>query len=165
MDPRSRCRHIAALLALAVGTSFAHGRSRPSEADAEAVRALHEAYRRAWLANDAEGVMRLFAPEAVLLPHHGLASIVGADEIRAFWFGLGPTTTITRLDLELDEVSVREDTGLVRGRSRVDWTVAKDATLERWTTAGTFLTVLRRGADGAWRITHHMWDDPPNQRL
>ena len=53
----------------------------------------------------------------------------------------------------------------MRGRSRVDWTVAKDATLERWTNAGTFLTVLRRGADGAWRITHHMWDDPPNQRL
>ena len=156
---------MAALLALAAGTSCAHGGGRPSEADVEALRAVHDAYRRAWLANDAEGVMRLFAPEAVLLPHHGLPPVVGTEEIRAFWFAPGPTTTITRLDLVLDGISVRADTGVVRGRSQVEWTVAKSDATEQWRNAGTFLTVLRRGPDGAWQITHHIWDDPPNQRL
>ena len=153
------------LLALAFWTSCAHSGGRPAEADVQAIRAVHEAYRRAWLVNDVEGVMRLFAPEAVLLPHHGVQPVVGSEQIRAFWFAPGPPTTITRLDLQLDDIAVREDTGIVRGRSQVEWTVQKGEALERWANAGSFLTVLRRGADGTWRITHHMWDDPPNQRL
>ena len=161
MDPR-RC---VALLALALGAACAHGEARPVDADVHALRAVNDEYRRAWLASDAEGVMRLFAPDAVLMPHHGLPPVIGSAEIRAFWFGPGPATTITRLDLQLDDVSVRNGTGLVRGRSQVEWTLAKDGGTERWRNAGTFLTVLRRGPDGAWRITHHMWDDPPNQRL
>ena len=155
---------LAAVLALALG-ACAHGGARPAEADVQALRAVNDAYRRAWLANDSEGVMRLFAPDAVLMPHHGLQPVVGSDEIRAFWFAPGPATAITRLDLQLDDISIRGDTGLVRGRSQVEWTVAKDGGVERWMNAGTFLTVLRRGPDGTWLITHHMWDDPPNQRL
>lgn len=165
MSPFSSRSCLAALLALAAGTSCAHGAGRAADGDARAIRAVHEAYRRAWLANDAEGVMRLFAPEAVLLPHHGVPPVVGSEAIRAFWFAPGPPTTITRLDLQLDEVSVRGDTGLVRGRSQVEWTLEKSGTLERWANAGTFLTVLRLDPDGAWRITHHMWDDPPNRQL
>jgi len=165
MSPRTSRRCSAALLAVAVGASCAHGGGRPAEGDAQAIRAVHDAYRRAWLANDAEGVMRLFAPDAVLLPHHGLSPVVGSEAIRAFWFAPGPPTTITRLELQLDDISVRDDTGLVRGRSEVDWTIEKTGTVERWANAGTFLTVLRRGPDGAWQITHHMWDDPPNRRL
>src|SRR5262245_22443293 len=114
MDPRGWC----VVGALALGLACAHGGGRPAEADVQALPAVHDAYRRAWLANDAEGVMRLFAPEAVLLPHHGLPAVTGSEAIRAFWFAPGPPTTITRLDLELDEVSVRDDTGLVRGRSQ-----------------------------------------------
>ena len=71
---------------------------------------------------DAQGVMRLFAPDAVLMPHHGLSPVVGGEAIRVFLFAPGPPTIITLLDLELDEVSVRDDTGLVRGQpaGRVD---------------------------------------------
>ncbi len=158
-------RSTLAVLALALGTACAHGGAPRADADVQALRAVNDAYRGAWLANDAEGVMRLFAPDAVLMPHHGLAPVVGSEEIRAFWFAPGPATTITRLDLQLDDISVRDDTGLVRGRSQVEWTVAKEGGVERWRNAGTFLTVLRREPGGAWRITHHMWDDPPNQRL
>jgi uncharacterized protein (TIGR02246 family) len=153
------------LLVLALGIACAHSEAPPPDADATAIRELHAEYRRAWLANDSEGVLRLFAPNAVLLPHHGLPAVVGAEAIRAFWFAPGPTTTITRLDLELDEASVHGDTGVVCGRSPVGWTVQQPSGPERWENAGTFLTLLRRDADGRWRITHHMWDDPPNRRL
>ena len=165
MNPRGWRTCLAALLALACWTSCAHGGGHAADTDARAIRAVHDTYRRAWLANDAEGVMGLFAPEAVLLPHHGLQPVVGSEQIRAFWFAPGPPTTIIRLDLELDDIAVREDTGIVRGHSQVEWSVQKGETLERWANAGTFLTVLHRGTDGVWRITHHMWDDPPNQRL
>ncbi|RPH69151.1 MAG: SgcJ/EcaC family oxidoreductase [Myxococcaceae bacterium] len=163
MDSRASRTCVAAALVLEL--ACAHGGVRRPEVETRALREVHEAYRRAWLASDTEGVMRLFAPDAVLMPHHGLAPVVGAEAIRAFWFAPGPATVITRLDLELDELSVQDATGLVRGRSHVEWTVEKGSTLERWANAGTFLTVLRRGPDGAWRITHHMWDDPPNRRL
>jgi len=166
MDHRLPTRTFGtALLTLALGAACAHGGGPPSSASTDGLRELHQAYRRAWLANDADGVLRLFAPDAVLLPHHGLPAVVGVEAIRAFWFAPGPPTTITVLDLEFDEVSVQEATGLVRGRSRVEWTVQKGETLEQWANAGTFLSVLRRGSDGTWRITHHMWDDPPNRQL
>ena len=153
------------LLVLALATACAHSEARSPDADATAIREVHAEYRRAWLANDSEGVLRLFTPDAVLLPHHGLAAVVGVEAIRGFWFAPGPPTTITRLDLDLEEVSIHGDTGVVRGRSQVAWTVQQPSGLERWENAGTFLTVLRRDADGRWRISHHMWDDPPNRRL
>jgi uncharacterized protein (TIGR02246 family) len=164
MDPPASRTCLAAAVVLTMACAHG-GPARPPEDETRALREVHEAYRRAWLASDTEGVMRLFAADAVLMPHHGLAPVVGPEAIRAFWFSPGPPTVITRLDLELDEISVQEATGLVRGRSHVEWTVEKGSALERWANAGTFLTVLRRGPDGAWRITHHMWDDPPNRRL
>ncbi len=164
MDPPASRTCLAGALLLAMACAHG-GPARPPEDETRRLREVHEAYRRAWLASDTEGVMRLFAPDAVLMPHHGLAPVVGAKAIRSFWFAPGPPTVITRLDLELDELSVQDATGLVRGRSHVEWTVEKGATVERWANAGTFLTVLRRGPDGAWLITHHMWDDPLNRRL
>jgi uncharacterized protein (TIGR02246 family) len=165
MNTRASSRSLLAMLALALGAGCAHSEARPPDADAEAIREVHAEYRRAWLANDTEGVLRLFTSDAVLLPHHGLPAVVGAEAIRAFWFAPGPPTTITRLDLDLDEVSVRGSSAVVRGRSQVGWTVQQPSGLERWENAGTFLTLLRRDPDGRWRITHHMWDDPPNRRL
>ena len=154
-----------AVLNLLLVASCAHTRPAADPSSADALRAVHEAYRKAWLANDREGVLRLFDRDAVLLPHHGLEPVVGLEAIRQFWFAPGPPTEITLFEQDYDEVTADGSHGLVRGRSRVQWTVQKDSELEHWRNAGTFLTVLRRGDDGAWRITHLVWDDPPNQRL
>lgn len=149
-----------------LGLACAHAPAPRTDdrAAAEALREVQETYRRAWLANDASAVLGVFAPDAVLLPHHGLNPVLGVDAIRQFWFAPGPPTGITLLELEYEEIAAEGDRGLVRGRSRVEWTVRRGSELERWANAGTFLTLLRRGPDGVWRITHHVWDDPPNQR-
>src|SRR5690349_5827013 len=123
MNTRGSSRSLLGTLALALGAACAHSEARPPAADAEAIREVHAEYRRAWLANDSEGVLRLFTPDAVLVPHHGLPAVVGVEAIRAFWFAPGPRTTITRLDLDLDEVSVSGSTAVVRGRSQVGWTI------------------------------------------
>jgi hypothetical protein len=71
-----------------------------SAGDEAAVRAVIEKYRRSWLEGDAEGVMATLGSDAVLLPAHGAAPVVGGDAIRRYWWPAGaPPTTITVLDI------------------------------------------------------------------
>ena len=41
----------------------------------------------------------------------------------------------------------------------IEWSGAGKTHSQR----GTYLNVLRKESDGAWRISHHMWDDPAPQ--
>jgi uncharacterized protein (TIGR02246 family) len=133
-------------------------------AEEQKIRAVIDAYRRAWLANDAEAVLRLFTSDAVLLPHHGVEPVVGIEAARAFWFPKdSPPVKITELEMRVDQVGGACDVAFARGHSRVAWVTGTGADAKTSSNAGTNLTLLRRGADGAWRITHQMWDDPPPQ--
>lgn len=134
----------------------------PSAADQAAIRQVLESYRAAWLANDREGVLRLFTEDAVLMPHHGVAPVVGREAARAFWFpASGPPTTVIAFTQTVDAIGGACDLAYVRGRSRVAWTVGVGPDAKRSGTAGTNLTILRRQPDGSWRIAVQMWDDPP----
>ena len=53
-------------------------------------------------------------------------------------------------------------TSFVRGRSHVEWTVVENAKPEKFSNSGTFLTLMRKLPNGIWKMTHQMWDDPPN---
>ncbi len=159
-------------LAIAVATAIlgaaasALGTSAPrvSPTDEAKVRAVLEQYRSAWLANDAEAVLRLFTADAVLLPHHGVEPVVGIEAARAFWFPKGgPPTTITEFALTVDETGGSGDLAFARGHSRLAWVTGEGAAAKRSSNAGTWLTLLGRQPDGSWRITHQMWDDPPAQ--
>jgi ketosteroid isomerase-like protein len=63
----------------------------------------------------------------------------------------------------VDQVGGSCDLAYARGHSRVAWTTGKGAEAKKSSNAGTNLTLLRRQADGTWRISHQMWDDPPPQ--
>jgi uncharacterized protein (TIGR02246 family) len=159
-------RAIAVATALLGTRSLALGTpaSKISAADEAKVRAVLEQYRSAWLRNDAQAVLRLFTDDAVLLPHHGVEPVVGIEAARAFWFPTGgPSTTITEFALTVDETGGSCDIAFARGHSRLAWITGEGAAARRSTNAGTWLTLLRRQADGSWRITHQMWDDPPAQ--
>src|SRR5262245_43507611 len=125
------------------------------------IRGVLEAYRKAWLANDADGVLRDFLDDAVLMPHHGVEPVVGKAAARAFWFPAGPPTTITAFTLTVDQVSGVSDMAWARGRSRVEWVTGTGPEAKRSGNAGTNLVVLRRQKDGSWRVAVMMWDDPP----
>jgi len=133
------------------------------EGDRERARltAVNEAYRAAWLAGDSAAVLRLFAPAAVLLPHHGDSAVVGLDAIRAFWWPPdAPATTVTALDLTTDGAEIDGDQGVLWGRFALSFSVQMEGGVQSMRNAGTYLMVLRRGTDDQWRITHRMWDDP-----
>jgi len=135
-------------------------------ADQAKIRTVLEAYRSAWLANDADAVLRLFAENAVLMPHHGVEPVLGRKAARAFWFPAGgPPTTITAFTQTIDQIDGGGDVAYVRGHSKVEWTTGTGPELKRSGNAGTNLTILRRQPDGSWRIAVLMWDDPPPQNL
>ena len=132
-------------------------------ADVDAIRGTTEAYRRAWLAGDAEGVLGTFTEDAVLLPHHGDPPITGKAAIRNYWFAPGPATTITELTITVARVSGNATLAFVHGNDTVAWTTTQNGTPVRSANAGTYLNVMQK-SDKGWRIQAHMWDDPANQR-
>jgi uncharacterized protein (TIGR02246 family) len=141
------------------------GVSRKDSADdVRSLRAVNEAYRVAWLAGGSAAVLRLFAPDAVLLPHHGDPPVVGLPAIREFWWPPdAPPTIITSLDITTDGAEAHGDQGILWGRFALAFRFEWDGRQRSMRNAGTYLMVLRRTADAEWRITHRMWDDPVAQ--
>jgi uncharacterized protein (TIGR02246 family) len=160
----------AALISLlfVAGLSAASGsKGHPSELsndDENGIKATIEAYRTAWLANDAKGVLKTFTDNAVLLPAHGAPAVVGIAAVEKYWFTPGgPPTIITELNISVDQVSGNPTLAFVRGLDGVAWTVTQDGATRRHSHSGTYLNVMKKLPDGSWRILAHMWDDGPER--
>jgi uncharacterized protein (TIGR02246 family) len=129
-------------------------------ADDAAVRSVMSKYRDAWMAADAKAVLAVFTRDAVLLPHHGDDPVVGLAAIERFWWSPdSPPFTLTRMEVTVDEVGGDCRIAHARGFDEIEWSGAGKTHSQR----GTYLNVLRKESDGAWRISHHMWDDPAPQ--
>jgi uncharacterized protein (TIGR02246 family) len=137
----------------------------PKPADPALVRDVLEHYRTSWLKNDPDGVRACFTQDAVLMPHHGLEPIVGMKAINDFWFPPTNTrTTILSFARTTDEIEINGTRAYARGRSEVAWRVEDKGTSVDWRTAGNYMTILKKQADGKWLISHLIWDDLPNER-
>jgi uncharacterized protein (TIGR02246 family) len=156
----------ASLLVVALSIACRSGVAREDSAgDVRSLRAVNEAYRAAWLAGDSAAVLSLFAPDAVLLPHHGDPPVAGLHAIRVFWWPPeAPPTVVTSMDITTDGADVNGDQGVLWGRFALAFSFEMDGQQRSLRNAGTYLMVLRRQADGEWRITHRMWDDPVAQQ-
>lgn len=132
--------------------------------DEASIRATIEAYRAKWLANDSKGVLKLFTDEAVLLPAHGSPAIVGIEAIENYWFApTGPSTTLTELNITVDQVSGNRKLAFARGSDNVGWTDTDNGVTRRHYHPGTYLNIMKKLPDGSWRIQVHMWDDGPER--
>lgn len=128
--------------------------------DSVAVEAVRSAYVHAWLADDTTGVLATLDSAAVLLPPGHLA-VAGHHAIRAFWWPSdGSRTTITAFEWTLEELTGTPELAFTRGISTVAWRYEKDSVRADQTTRSTNLTILARGANGAWRILRQMWGPP-----
>ncbi|MGH9704655.1 MAG: YybH family protein [Candidatus Acidiferrales bacterium] len=162
----SRVSAVAALLLFTSVLVLADKLRNLRPGDAAAIRAVLERYRTAWLSNDASGVRGAFTNDAVLIPHHGLLPIVGMAAINEFWWPASSTkTTITKFTQTTDEIGGQGSFAYVRGRSEVAWTQEDSNGMQKWRTGGNYLALLAKQSDRHWRITHLIWDDPPNQRF
>ena len=137
-----------------------------SASDTVAIRAVLERYRTTWLANDEGGVVSTFARDAVLMPAHGNAPVVGTNSIREYWWPVSTTkTTITKFVQTLDEVGGTGDLAYARGTSDVEWSTEDKGTTQTWQNGSSFMFLLKRQADGTWLISHLIWDAGENKQL
>ncbi len=140
-------------------SASAHPSAMLSPEARSAASAATLAYRDAWLSNAPERVMATLTPDAVLLPS-GMEPIAGAAAIRAFWWPAdGPATTITAMEQTIDEITGEGDLAIVRGHGSLTFTMRQGGRETTRTQRSTFLNVVRRQADGSWKMTHRMWSD------
>lgn len=133
-----------------------------SASDVRAIHALVDAYRTSWLKGDARAVLGTFSADAALLPAHGAAPIVGIAAIENYWWPAGgPPSTITKLDITIDQLEGDCNVAYSHGRDDVAWTMDQDGRTQAYGHPGTYLNVYRKLPSGAWRISRHMWDDGP----
>ena len=147
--------------------AFAEGsKDKLTAKDKSAILATLDHYRTAWLASNADGVRSVFTKDAVLMPHHGVAPVVGMEAINEFWWPKTTVkTTITKFTQTVDETGGGPELAYVRGRSEVAWTMEDHDKVEKWRNGSNFLALLVKQADGRWLISHLIWNDPPNQRV
>jgi len=135
----------------------------PPEAAAAtaSLRALDEAYAKAWLApapDDQErAVLALFDRDAVIMPDGAAAPEEGVSSLRRFWFpDDAPSTTVSHFEREIDDVEVAGNLGVVSGRYVLSFSFdGRDLTQK-----GNYILVARY-AGGAWRIKRMIWNDAP----
>ena len=157
----------ATLLALASWPSLARSSSPAcatslSAADEAAVGALVEAYRTSWLKGDQAGVLATFADDAVLLPANGAAPIIGKEAIKAYWWPAGGApTTITMLEITVDQLQGDCNIAYSHGQDNVAWVTTVDQKSTAAGHPGTYVNVYERQANGEWKIARHMWGDGP----
>lgn len=145
---------VSIIVAVLSGTAVAEDLN---DADLKAIREAASSYADAWLTNDADNVMATFVDEPVLSPS-GLPYLEGQKAARAFWFPAdSPSTKVTDFELMEIEVSGSGDLGYVRGTFRL----AFEYDASDYENHGKYVTILRKSPDGEWRITHHIWDDFP----
>jgi uncharacterized protein (TIGR02246 family) len=131
----------------------------PVTPDHTAVEAATQAYREAWLSNDAQRIMNTLTLDAVLYPS-SLPPIVGRDAIRRFWFSPSSPTRVVAMELSVDSVHLDGDTAVASGMGSLTFVVTVNGvdgaprTLRSW-----HVNVLRRQRDGSWLIWKRMWGD------
>ncbi|HWT01757.1 MAG TPA: SgcJ/EcaC family oxidoreductase [Pyrinomonadaceae bacterium] len=155
---------LALALVLVSESILAQGRSEKlSAADLAKIRAVSEAYADAWLKNDAEAVLNTLSEDAVLIPQ-GNRPVVGIEAIKKFWWPPdGGRTTIKSFTISTDEVGGDGGVGYVRGTFQFSFSYEEKGKTTELTNAGNYMMIMKRRADGSWRISHRMWGDLPRK--
>ena len=145
------------LLLIIILACFAIGLGqRPAWAQAEAAikRLPVDDWCKAEGARDLDAKMRLFTADAVLLPP-GAERVVGQQAIRA-WHEAAWKGNKYQCSGTVDEVQVLGEWGFARGTFSGVLTPTNGAAPAR--DSGKFMTVVRRQADGTWKLARVIWN-------
>src|SRR5262249_25153983 len=107
----------------------------------------------AWLRDDTTAVLAAFESEPVLMPG-GLSPLAGGDAARRFWWPSdGTHTKVTYFSRSIDEIGGSGSLAFIRGTDSLRFTyAAKDGGTSEQGLRSTTLAVVRRQADGRWKI-------------
>jgi len=115
----------------------------------------HDRYREASRTGNVDGIVSLFADDAILMPPND-TSLYGKEEIRAWWEEYFQWFRITSSVEEDNAVIVNGDQAFSRTSAAVVISPTRRGDEIRDEIRG--LTVWRREANGEWKITHQMWN-------
>ena len=128
-----------------------------TEADIEAIREWVDAYDAA--AGDVDAWLALMADDVIWM-RPGASTLVGKEEIGFWGRHFRENFEVEYSSHSTDEVVASGDLAFVRGTRTV--VMVPRAGGERRQVAGKYIFILRRQADGAWRIARSIWNrDPP----
>lgn len=127
-----------------------------SDADIAAIRNLAESFRQAMLASDWETLTSLFIEDAVRQPPNepmivGRAAILASMEAEP-----AEPVTFTQFSNAPLEIDGRGDLAYARGTYSL--TATAEGMAEPITEKGKYLVVLRKQADGSWRVVTDIWN-------
>jgi uncharacterized protein (TIGR02246 family) len=133
-----------------------------SAEDEAAVRAVDAAWAKAATAGDGKGVAALYTDDATLLPP-GEPMKKGAAA-KTYWVDFanafsGPT------ELNTTTVEGHGDLAYATGTYRMTLTPKKPGAKPLPVEQGKYVEVLKKQADGSWKIVHDIWnqDTPPGK--
>ncbi len=116
--------------------------------DIEAIKRLAADWRSGWLAGDVDALLSLYADDPVLMPQ-GQPAVSGKDAIRPLYEAVLREVAITSEGTLMD-VEASGDWGYFWSTYRLTATPKSGG--ERVESEGKSLFVVKRQADGAWRI-------------
>src|SRR5262249_48444075 len=155
---KRKLRDLVAAATILVTVLLVSGLSSAKDTDSgTTIRKTMEAYRTAWLANDPDQVLKTLTPDAVLMPSTSADPIAGQNAIRAYWWPPNMQFTIDKFDQPIMDVEAGDSLAYARGTSYVVWTSSGKTTESN----ANFLAVLKKGADGMWRIHRLAWYPKP----
>ncbi|HSG00938.1 MAG TPA: SgcJ/EcaC family oxidoreductase [Vicinamibacterales bacterium] len=124
--------------------------------DLAAISALRDAFRTGFNAGDAAALAALFTDDAVLM-NPGQATAAGPAAIEALYGQLfAEMTAQTEIRPEATEVSgsLAYDSGTYTG------TMTPKAGGDAMTEEGRYVVILKKGADGSWKIARDIGNTP-----
>ena len=127
--------------------------------DIAAVDSTLAAYRKAWIANDREGVLNTLAEDITLfVPGRTASNVHGRDALASFWFPSSDTAyAIRTYEISDQQIHGSGAIAIVQGRSVLAVaTVVGDSAVASTTSTSDFLTVMRND-QGRWRIFRQMY--------
>ena len=149
----------ATVLAAACGGGAMPEETMTTPADPAPINEVRSQYEAAFNAGDTAGIAALFAEDAVSLPDHRSAAEGRAaiqQDLQGVFDQYTTNITITPLDTEISG-------DLAHEHGTFEITLTPKAGGEAMMDDGKYLVILKREADGSWKLHHtiHNSNNPP----
>lgn len=128
------------------------------DSDLRALRETVALFAQTYGEEDLDGFMDLFTDDVVRLPPEA-PEIKGTDAVRANMYNQFENAD-SQITIHMEESEFSGDMAFVRGTFAVTGTTADGESTDL---IGSWMNLMRRGADGKWRIARNIWNrDQPD---
>lgn len=154
---RVRCDFLAVYLLATMACSPAVSSTNSQAGDSAAVHAALDRYIAAGRSNDTTAMFSVWTDDAAYI-NTGVPTIRGRTAIDSLIRTFHTSMSVTRLDVEIDELSVSGDAAYAMGTFRETMRGADGDSLD---VAGRYLQIWRRQPDGSWKLARAFGADLP----